>query len=233
MNESYEWVETAVVFRPELRNWQSSVRDGLLEARLAPYNGFSLVGTKIGGSTFDGSGRRHSAIMQILLKLLCMQVWKEYYWHILRSLRGLGYPQSGWFTREGHAMVRENGEVLLSAGAIGSPQLLLLSGIGPSPYLSSWEIPVAYPLPYVGQYLYDNPRNGISIVPPMRLEHSLIQVVGITEVGAKLLPMLFLSHLLLVLFSLGHHLHLFILQLPLLWSHNHISFFEWLGGRFV
>jgi choline dehydrogenase-like flavoprotein len=28
-------------------------------------------------------------------------------------------------------MVREKGEMMLSAGAIGSPQLLLLSGIGP------------------------------------------------------------------------------------------------------
>lgn len=111
-------------------------------------------------------------------------------------------------------MVRENGEVLLSAGAIGSPQLLLLSGIGPRPYLSSWGIPVAYHLPYVGQYPYDNPRNGISIVPPMPLKHSLIQVVGITEVGLMLkqLQMLSHSHPLLLLFSLGHHLHLFISQ---------------------
>ena len=61
VNKSYEWVEKAVVFRPELRNWQSSVRDGLLEAGVDPYNGFSLVGTKIGCSTFDGSGRRYSA----------------------------------------------------------------------------------------------------------------------------------------------------------------------------
>ncbi|KAL0294154.1 UNVERIFIED_CONTAM: (R)-mandelonitrile lyase-like [Sesamum calycinum] len=56
VNKSYEWVEKAVVFRPELRNWQSSVRDGLLEAGVDPYNGFSLVGTKIGGSTFDAIG---------------------------------------------------------------------------------------------------------------------------------------------------------------------------------
>ncbi|PQQ13758.1 (R)-mandelonitrile lyase-like [Prunus yedoensis var. nudiflora] len=83
-----------------------------------------------------------------------------------------------------HALLREHGEVILSAGALGSPQLLLLSGIGPRPYLSSWGIPVAHHLPYVGQYLYDNPRNGISIVPPIPLEHSLIQVVGITESGA-------------------------------------------------
>ncbi|XP_043711450.1 (R)-mandelonitrile lyase-like [Telopea speciosissima] len=75
---------------------------------------------------------------------------------------------------------------MLCAGALGSPQLLLLSGIGPRPYLSSWGIPVAHHLPYVGQFLYDNPRNGISIVPPMPLEHSLIQVVGITNSGAYL-----------------------------------------------
>ncbi|GFZ04385.1 glucose-methanol-choline (GMC) oxidoreductase family protein [Actinidia rufa] len=81
---------------------------------------------------------------------------------------------------------REKGEVILCAGAIGSPQLLLLSGIGPRPYLSSWGIPVVHHLPYVGQFLYDNPRNGISFVPPIPLEHSLIQVVGITDSGAYL-----------------------------------------------
>lgn len=64
VNQSYEWVEKEVVFRPEIRSWQSAVRDGLLEAGVKPYNGFSfdhLLGTKIGGSTFDPSGRRHSA----------------------------------------------------------------------------------------------------------------------------------------------------------------------------
>lgn len=76
------------------------------------------------------------------------------------------------------------GEVILSAGAIRSPQLLLLSGIGPRPYLSYWGIPVARHLPYVGQYLYDNPRNEISIVAPIPFEHSLIQVVGIKDSGA-------------------------------------------------
>ncbi|RAL45241.1 hypothetical protein DM860_014651 [Cuscuta australis] len=49
------------------------------------------------------------------------------------------------------------------AGALGSPQLLLLSGIGPRLYLSSLGIPVAHHSPYVGQFLFDNPRNGISI----------------------------------------------------------------------
>lgn len=109
MNESYECVEKAVVFRPELRNWQSSVRNGLLEAGVDSYNGFSLehlVGKQIGGSTFYGSGRRHSAAdllnyanpVNIQVVVYGMQVWKEYYWHLLCNLRGLGYLQLGWFT---------------------------------------------------------------------------------------------------------------------------------------
>lgn len=64
VEESYDWVEKAVAFRPELRSWQSAVRDGLIEANVTPYNGFTerhVEGTKIGASTFDSSGRRHSA----------------------------------------------------------------------------------------------------------------------------------------------------------------------------
>lgn len=198
VNESYEWVEKAVVFRPELRNWQSAVRDGLLEAGVDPYNGFRVdhvVGTKIGGTTFDSSGRRHSAA-DLLSYANVRNIEVAVYASVERVLLATSSPYPGsrqaaigvvYRDRTGqyhHAMVREKGEVILCAGAIGSPQLLLLSGIGARPYLSSWGIPVAYHHPYVGQYMYDNPRNGISIVPPIPLEHSLIQVVGITETGA-------------------------------------------------
>ncbi|KAG0476633.1 hypothetical protein HPP92_013474 [Vanilla planifolia] len=84
-------------------------------------------------------------------------------------------------------MIRRDGEVILAAGALGSPQLLLLSGIGPRSYLSSIGIPVNAHNPTVGQFLYDNPRNSISIVPPIPLEQSVIQVVGITRDGASFL----------------------------------------------
>ncbi|KAJ4823404.1 hypothetical protein Tsubulata_032425 [Turnera subulata] len=199
-NQSYEWVEKEIVFRPELRNWQSAVRDGLLEAGVDPFHGFTLdhrVETKIVGSTFDGAGRRHSSA-DLLNNANAANIKVAVYANVERVLVASTAQLAGprqttigvvYWDRNGkyhHAMVRPNGEVLLSAGAIGSPQLLLLSGIGPRPYLSSWGIPVAYHLPYVGQYLYDNPRNGISIVPPMPPEQSLIQVVGITKVGAYL-----------------------------------------------
>jgi choline dehydrogenase len=48
------------------------------------------------------------------------------------------------------------GEVLLSAGAIHSPQLLQLSGIGPAKLLSQHGIPVVADLPGVGENLQDH-----------------------------------------------------------------------------
>jgi mandelonitrile lyase len=78
-----------------------------------------------------------------------------------------------------HALLRPGGEVILSAGALGSPQLLLLSGIGPASDLASLGISVSADAPDVGKHMFDNPRNGISIIPSVPIDHSLIQVVGI------------------------------------------------------
>ena len=49
------------------------------------------------------------------------------------------------------------GEVLLSAGAFGSPQLLMLSGIGPAAQLAEHGIGVVHNLPGVGENLHDHP----------------------------------------------------------------------------
>jgi choline dehydrogenase-like flavoprotein len=47
-------------------------------------------------------------------------------------------------------------EVILSAGAINSPQILMLSGVGPPQELASIGMPVRVPLPGVGQNLQDH-----------------------------------------------------------------------------
>jgi choline dehydrogenase-like flavoprotein len=59
--------------------------------------------------------------------------------------------------RSGRTQVfRTTGEVLLAAGAIGSPRLLMLSGIGPADHLRSVGVEVVHDLPGVGSNLQDH-----------------------------------------------------------------------------
>ena len=57
----------------------------------------------------------------------------------------------------GERLVADGEELVLCAGAIGSPHLLMLSGVGPGDYLRHLEIPVVHHLPGVGQNLRDHP----------------------------------------------------------------------------
>ncbi|HLM85125.1 MAG TPA: GMC family oxidoreductase N-terminal domain-containing protein [Solirubrobacteraceae bacterium] len=59
--------------------------------------------------------------------------------------------------RGGAEVVRAEREVLLCAGAIGSPQLLLLSGIGAPEELRAAGVEVRHELPGVGRNLQDHP----------------------------------------------------------------------------
>ena len=51
---------------------------------------------------------------------------------------------------------RATREIVLCGGAINSPQLLLLSGVGPQQQLASFGIPIVHALPGVGQSLQDH-----------------------------------------------------------------------------
>lgn len=64
---------------------------------------------------------------------------------------GVTYQQNG----QTHTAIADK-EVILSGGAINSPQLLLLSGIGPADHLREMGIDVVMDLPGVGQNLQDH-----------------------------------------------------------------------------
>ena len=54
-----------------------------------------------------------------------------------------------------------DGEVILSGGAVNSPQLLMLSGIGPAQHLGEHGIDVVQHLPGVGENLHDHPATPV------------------------------------------------------------------------
>jgi choline dehydrogenase len=58
--------------------------------------------------------------------------------------------------RGGSAMKAVGGEVILAGGAINSPQLLQLSGVGRAALLESLGVPVVHDLPGVGEHLQDH-----------------------------------------------------------------------------
>jgi choline dehydrogenase-like flavoprotein len=80
--------------------------------------------------------------------------------------------------RDGRRESLHAGRTVLAAGAIGSPQVLLRSGIGPADELATLGIRVALDLPGVGRNLHDHLLAGGNLyrarrpVPPSKYQHS-------------------------------------------------------------
>lgn len=61
----------------------------------------------------------------------------------------------------GERFTVEGDNIILSGGAIGSPHVLLLSGVGPAAQLRDVGVPVVHDLPGVGQNLRDHPSAAV------------------------------------------------------------------------
>jgi pyridoxine 4-oxidase len=90
------------------------------------------------------------------------------------------------------------GAVILSAGAIGTPILLLRSGLGPADDLLQLGIPVAADIPGVGKNLHDHLLTGGNVyrarrpVPPSKYQNSE-SLMYIERSGSALAPELVLA----------------------------------------
>ena len=58
----------------------------------------------------------------------------------------------------GETFIVEGREIVLSSGAIASPQLLMVSGVGPRGHLAEVGVPLVHDLPGVGQNYRDHPQ---------------------------------------------------------------------------
>ncbi|XP_061934725.1 glucose dehydrogenase [FAD, quinone] isoform X2 [Apis cerana] len=80
-----------------------------------------------------------------------------------------------------HRLIRARREIVLSAGAINTPQLLMLSGIGPKEHLAEFGIPVISDL-RVGDHLQDHVGlGGLTFVvdEPVSLKKDRFQTVSV------------------------------------------------------
>ncbi|SEM20630.1 GMC family oxidoreductase [Streptacidiphilus jiangxiensis] len=80
-------------------------------------------------------------------------------------------------------------EVVLTAGTIGSAQLLLRSGVGPADELRPADVDVVHDLPGVGRNLHDHPRVNLVHetqvpVPPARNNHG--EILGLLRSAPEL-----------------------------------------------
>lgn len=79
--------------------------------------------------------------------------------------------------------IRAGAEVILSAGAIDTPRLLMLSGIGPADELTDMGIDVAVDLPAAGRNLQDHTVTGLiyearRTIPPGTSNHGEASVLS-------------------------------------------------------
>jgi choline dehydrogenase len=147
--------------------WVPPLSQAFLEAardvglrRNVDFNGESPEGAGL-YQLFQKNGERHSAAaaylrpalvrgnLVVLSHALATRV-------VVRDGRAIGVAYSA--AQGGERLALAAREVVLCAGTLGSPRLLMLSGIGPADHLRALAIEVVRDLPGVGENLHDQPR---------------------------------------------------------------------------
>jgi choline dehydrogenase-like flavoprotein len=127
--------------------------------RIADYNGPEQDGVSMFQVT-QRDGKRFSAADAYLRPAMTrpnLEVRTNVPVHGVELERGRAVGVRVGRGRRGTELVRAGREVILAAGAIGSPQLLLLSGVGDAEELTEAGVTARHQLPGVGRNLQDHP----------------------------------------------------------------------------
>ncbi|XP_047331713.1 protein HOTHEAD-like [Impatiens glandulifera] len=203
-HNSYTWIERQIVHQPKIKLFQRTFLNGLLEAGVLSFNGFTYdhhYGTKITGTIFDKYNRRHTAATLLasgkfenLEVLVHATVQKLLFTKIVLQIPNLGkrlLVTGVEFEDENqirHQAFLSNdkgmkSEIILSSGTIGSPQILLLSGIGPRDDLLKLNISMVLENGFVGKSMFDCSTNYALVQIEGNVDISPPQVVGIAKEG--------------------------------------------------
>ncbi len=122
--------------------------------RIDDYNGAEMAGASLLQATIR-KGRRHSTAEAFLKPVrkrenLTIVTGSHVQRIVIEGGRAVGVEHAGGTARAAR-------EVILAAGAYGSPQLLMLSGVGPAAHLGEHGIGVLVDNANVGQHLQDHP----------------------------------------------------------------------------
>jgi choline dehydrogenase-like flavoprotein len=139
---------------PASQAWIEALSESLGVPINEDYNGASQEGATVfqqsakGGIRFSSS-RGYlggpAANLQVISGVTVSRI-------VLEGTRAVGVEI---IDAKGRRVLRAHKEIVLSAGVVGSPQILMLSGIGPAAHLKQLGIPVVADLP-VGQNLQDH-----------------------------------------------------------------------------
>lgn len=127
-------------------------KNELNDGALCGFIGYQLM-------NYDGD-RRRSSYMSFVRDLVCENLIVKTDCKVTKILFDANKRACGIMVFEGGRYIQMNArqEIILCAGALETPKLLMLSGVGPQSLLQSLQIPVVLDAPAVGKNLQDHPN---------------------------------------------------------------------------
>ncbi|KAJ5345131.1 Glucose-methanol-choline oxidoreductase [Penicillium brevicompactum] len=169
-------------FAMPFSSWMSLGMEAIGIDKAEDFNTGTLMGAQYCSSTIDPANEFRSSSEESFLSKIHPRTLTTYANTLAKKVvfdenkKATGVEVKGMLGNT--VTLKASKEVIVSAGAFQSPQLLMVSGVGPSDQLQQHNIDVIADLPGVGQNMWDHPF----MAPTYR-----VQVTTLTEFATKLM----------------------------------------------